>query len=60
MSTWILILTIVQANGSGGSAIHSVPGFTDKASCMVAGDAWMKSASAPWPKIVANCVEQKK
>ncbi len=67
MSTWVLILTLVAAGSSGGSAVTPVPGFIDKPSCKAAGDAWVNSspqgfgfAGTPYQKVSFVCVEQKR
>lgn len=44
MATWILILTIVSNDYRAGGAITSVDAFRDEASCMAAGNAWLKQA----------------
>ena len=38
---WILILTLVGYSSQSGQAIESVPGFTNRAECMVAAQAWL-------------------
>ena len=53
MGTWVLILTLYN----GG--VTSIPGFSSGASCVDAGNAWLKKVNVMGSPAYANCIQVK-
>lgn len=58
MSTWILILTLIGPFQKDGAAITAIE-FTNKESCISAGNAWLKkNKSQGYHSKTAICVQK--